>query len=461
MLPPPVLMRNTLLLIFALWAGWSVALAAPDKKPGIVWHPQTGRMDAGMENWTLPQALGRLARVTGWQIFCEPGTEQRVSTAFKGLPAAEALPRILGGLSFALVPRTNGAPQLFIYRTTVDSATDAVVAPQEPGIIGNELILALKPGSTNQVDELAKKLGGKVTGYDPTLNAWRLTFPTDEAADTARKTLESIDGLASLENNLRFPSPESGPQLAGTPSPSINLTPRVVGDKDRIIVGLIDTGVQTLGPAYDAFLLQSINLVPGSAASTEISHGTAMAETILKGVSMVETKADGSPVRILPVDVYGGNEATTSWDVARGINAALAGGATVINLSLGSAEESPWLHTIIANATRGGAIFVGSAGNTPVTDPTFPAAYPEVLAVTAGTPRGGLAPYANRGNFIDVMAPGSSIVRYGGQTYMVTGTSPAAAFVSGLAGGMRSVPGMTPDQIRARIQKQLGYQPGK
>ena len=68
MLPPSVLMRNSLLLIFALWAGWPIALAAPDKKPGIVWHARTSRMDAGMENWTLPQALGRLARVTGWQV---------------------------------------------------------------------------------------------------------------------------------------------------------------------------------------------------------------------------------------------------------------------------------------------------------------------------------------------------------------------------------------------------------
>lgn len=456
-------MRNILLSLLAALAGCLSAFAAADKKPGFVWHPDSGRIDAAVEGWTLPQTLSRLARVTGWQIFCEPGTEMKVNTAFKGLPPRDALPRILGDLSFAMVPRTNGPPQLFIYRTHIDSATDQVEArnDKEPGIIGNELIVALKAGSTNRLEEVARKFGGSVTGRIDSLNALRLTFPTDAAAEAARKELGALDDVASVENNLRFPEPEPGQQLASSPAQGLNLKPRVVGDKDRIIVGLIDTAVQPISPTYDAFMLKSIDVLPGNPDPREVSHGTAMAETILRGVSMVETKSDTTPVRILPVNVYGPDESTTSWDVARGINAALANGATIINMSLGSTEESPWLHTLIANATKQGAIFVGSAGNTPVTDPTYPAAYPEVLAVTAGNSRGELAPYANRGNFIDVMAPGSTIIRYGGQSYMVTGTSPAAAFVSGVAGAMRSVPGMTPDEIRARIQKQLGYKPGK
>jgi hypothetical protein len=90
----------------------------------------------------------------------------------------------------------------------------------------------------------------------------------------------------------------------------------------------------------------------------------------------------------------------------------------------------------------------------------YPAAYPEVLAVTAGN-RGQLAPYANRGQFIDVMAPGSSYVQYGGMNYVVSGTSPAAAYVSGIAGALRGLPGYTTEAIRAKIENQLGYRPGK
>jgi hypothetical protein len=81
--------------------------------------------------------------------------------------------------------------------------------------------------------------------------------------------------------------------------------------------------------------------------------------------------------------------------------------------------------------------------------------------VTAGNSRGQLAPYANRGQFIDVMAPGSVYVQYGGQNYIVSGTSPAAAYVSGIAAALRGLPGSTPASIRAKIENQLGYKPGK
>ena len=57
--------------------------------------------------------------------------------------------------------------------------------------------------------------------------------------------------------------------------------------------------------------------------------------------------------------------------------------------------------------------------------------YPQVLAVTAGVGPGQLAPYANRGSFIDIMAPGSSVITFNGRSWRVNGTSPAAAYISG------------------------------
>ena len=455
-------MKYLTLLFWMLLVRAALADGVPERKPGFVWHADTARMDARIENWPLSTTLSRLARVTGWQIYCEPGNDRRITTAFSGLPLGEALPRILGNLSFNLPPTTNGVPKLYVYRTDADAATEAIVSAkdQEPGIIGNELIVALKPGSKLSMEELAAKLGGKITGHSDDLNAWRLTFPTVEAAEAAKKLLAAEEGVASVENNLRFAGPDQQRQFAAQAPGGIDLKPKVVGDKDRIIIGLIDTAVQPSGSKYDAFLWPSVSVMDGKSTSTEISHGTAMMETILKGVSMVETRSDFTAVRILPVDVYGANESTTSWDVARGINAALAGGATIINMSLGSPEQSPWLQIQIANATKQGALFIGSAGNSPVTTPMYPAAYPEVLAVTAGN-RGQLAPYANRGQFIDVMAPGSSYVQYGGVNYVVSGTSPAAAYVSGIAGALRGLPGYTPEAIRAKIENQLGYRPGK
>ena len=89
------------------------------------------------------------------------------------------------------------------------------------------------------------------------------------------------------------------------------------------------------------------------------------------------------------------------------------------------------------------------------TAPNYPAAYPEVLAVTAGGRNGQLASYANRGDFVDVAAPGSSIIYFEGKAYMVSGTSASTAFASGLAAGMRSSTGAGAAVVTSKLKEVL------
>src|SRR5208283_5795712 len=82
-----------------------------------------------------------------------------------------------------------------------------------------------------------------------------------------------------------------------------------------ITIGLVDTAVQPLGNGLDAFLLKAIS-VAGDAQPdpNNPTHGTSMAETILRNIA---TMTQGSSsVQILPVDVYGPNASTTTFDVA-------------------------------------------------------------------------------------------------------------------------------------------------
>src|SRR4030095_2964887 len=124
-----------------------------------------------------------------------------------------------------------------------------------PGKIPNELLVALKPGSTNKLEALARELDAKVLGGIGDLSAYRLRFEDEATADAAREALAKNADVASVENNLRFPSPESGEAIAFGSVPMLNLSPKVVGDKDRIIVGLIDTAVQPLGREYEGLIL--------------------------------------------------------------------------------------------------------------------------------------------------------------------------------------------------------------
>ncbi|HZM04347.1 MAG TPA: S8 family serine peptidase, partial [Candidatus Saccharimonadales bacterium] len=203
--------------------------------------------------------------------------------------------------------------------------------------------------------------------------------------------------------------------------PSFNLNPPAV---NGAIVGLVDTEVNP--PAeFQKYTMTPIN-VAGSATppTDQPSHGTSMLETLLGSMS-------ADPSMVLPVNVYGAGESTTTYDVMEGIIAAVNAGANPINLSLGGTGNSSVLQSLIDEATQKGIQFVAAAGNTPGTENTYPAAYPGVLAVTASDPNGQLASYADDGSFVKAMAPGTQVVEWDGQSWIIQGTSPATATMTG------------------------------
>lgn len=423
---------------------------------GIRWHPDSGRVDARIPGWPLSRVLARLGRATGWIVYVEPGTDRSIRTTFPPLHASDAIPRLLGGLSYTLLPGPGGAQRLLVFQTSEGSATLAI-GSEHADRIPDELIVALKKGGRSKADELAAQLGATIAGRSDKLGLLKLKFSSEEAAAAALQSLESNPDVASAEYNLRFdnPGPAGAYDAARNNSPELTLRARVVGDKDRLIVGLIDTAVQSLGPAYDAFVLPQITVGTGEASSTSLLHGSAMAGTILQGHAWTSTDAAGSPLRILPVDVYGASESSSTFEVALGVKRAIDAGATILNLSLGTSEDSPYLHTLIRDITAQGALVFAAPGNQPVTTPSFPAAYPEVVAVTAADRSGKLAPYANRGAFVDAMAPGASVVPYDGRRWLINGTSVATAYASGVAAGLVGQPGMTPAKVIEDIRRNL------
>jgi hypothetical protein len=156
----------------------------------------------------------------------------------------------------------------------------------------------------------------------------------------------------------------------------------------------------------------------------------------------------------LAVNVYGSGETTTSWSVALGIKAAVDNGATVLNLSLGGSSDSAVLASVIQQAIAAGIPVYAAAGNQAVSTPTYPAADPGVIGVTA-TQGSQLAPYANFGSFVSLAMPGASVVYFGGQPYIVQGTSPATAYATGVAAGTKGVNCLPWTQIQTAMQKKF------
>lgn len=187
-------------------------------------------------------------------------------------------------------------------------------------------------------------------------------------------------------------------------------------------------------------------------------HGTHVAGIIgatannNKGVSGVAAEATVVPVRAL------GKCGGTTSDIIDGM--AYAGGlqvagaplnpkpADVINMSLGTMNAcyaNPAYQTTINKLNNMGKIIVVSAGNDNLDTSNYsPASCDGVITVAATGPTGNKASYSNRGNMVEISAPG------GDQTYadlvgteVVVKKDPARGFLSTLNDGAREVGGET------------------
>jgi hypothetical protein len=404
------------------------------------WNPEARRMSASIESAPLRETMAKLGGVTGWRILLDPTAERNVSVQFTNKSTGEALRMLLGNLNFAVVPETPGPAKLLVFKNEMRDATQLIAPAPQPkrgkDWLANEIIVTLRKGSKRNIDELARQLGAKVVGRNDKLGTYRLQFDSDEAAEGARQGLDAASDLRVDDNYaLRSPDP-SGNQIPEGP-PNFNLKPNADADTTHTIVAVVDTAVQALDSTKSPFLLQNVDVAgptdPRKLADATPLHGTSMVETLLGSMALAAQGESESNVRILPVNVYGNGETTTTYDVTLGVYEAVTRGANIVNLSLGGDGDSPLLDNLIAQARKNGVLFFAAAGNVPTTAPTYPAANPMVYAVTAADRNGQIASYANTGSFIDLIAPGTSYIDYTGQTFRIMGTSPATATVSGYA----------------------------
>jgi subtilisin family serine protease len=130
--------------------------------------------------------------------------------------------------------------------------------------------------------------------------------------------------------------------------------------------------------------------------------------------------------------------------------------------------RDPSIAQKMARTRKQGLILIAAAGNAgPKSSPLYPAAYPNVIAVTATDADDRLFQGANRGNHIAVAAPGVDLLLPAPEAgyQMTTGTSFAAAEVSGIAAlllerkpdlGYRRAQGADRDRARPRAE---GHRP--
>jgi hypothetical protein len=350
----------------------------------IVWDAKTGSVSADVQGEKLWPLLTDIAHQTGWHIFLEPGLDRKADVKFSKLAVGEALKKLLGDLNFAYVPQTNEADYLYVFTTTIRAATQRVNIVATNSVAAakhtsNELLLKLKPGT--DIDALAKALGAKVTGRNDKLGLYKLQFDDAAATDAALVKLKSNSDVAQVDYNYLFEPPVAPQKLANAPVGPVSLTLNPPPDSGRVIVGLVDTAIQPLGAELDKFLLKPVSIAGDvSVGGTDPNHATGMAETILRAMA---AQGGSTSAQILPVDVYGASSMASTWNVALGIQAAVDGGANVINLSLGGTTDSAILSDVIRQAQANGIIIFAATGNSGQGTLNYPAAISGVVAVAA------------------------------------------------------------------------------
>ena len=253
-----------------------------------------------------------------------------------------------------------------------------------------------------------------------------LTPPRGLSLRRAVERLRNLDPQGSYAfNHVHSPAGE----LAEAGTAGRATAPPVPQDQ-RGRMGLIDTGVDERHPAMSrARIVQRGFAGPVRAGP----HGTAVASLMVGQAGAFSGAAPGGD--LYAADVYGGSIAGGS---ATGLAQALAwmveNNVPVVNISL-VGPRNAIVEAAVRRASGRGVVIVAAVGNDgPSAPPLYPAAYPDVLGVTAVNGRGRILPEAGRGSQVDFAAPGADMAAAGpGQGYVtVRGSSFASPLVAGL-----------------------------
>ncbi|MDA8442991.1 MAG: S8 family serine peptidase [Peptococcaceae bacterium] len=365
-------------------------------------------------------------------------------------------------------------------KTELNKIQSVKVTTLPDSTLNTHVVVQLQAGISP--DQIAQALGASVLRRGP-LNFATLEFGTAVDAVTLRKARQ-IKGVVSAEISRAYQVnalPQATVQkMAASDVPEVTIDGQWSLTKAHVpqawqmgatgsgvTIAIVDTGVDLTDPDLIDNLVPGYNAITGesgpAAAQDDNGHGTnvaGIAAAELNGLGVVGVAYNAS---IMPVKVMDSSGQGTDDVIAAGIVWAADNGAQIINLSLGAGGKTDVLTQAVEYAENKGCLIVAATGNF---DPTsasnpgvdYPAADPNVIAVTASTDNDTVANFSCTGPQTDLTAPGVGIVSdywQNGTATLATsdGTSMAAPFVSGVAALLWSEqPDLTARQIRIDLE---------
>ena len=197
-------------------------------------------------------------------------------------------------------------------------------------------------------------------------------------------------------------------------------------------IGIIDSSIDQRHNAFANAAITTQRFVDND--SPPNAHGTAIASIIASNDPQALGLAPSA--QIYAAEVFDHNEQqgefASTVSLIKALSWLMTQDVSVINISL-AGPSNRLLETALTRVREKGVLAIAAAGNGgPMAQPMYPAAYPEVVAVTATDDRGRAFRLANRGEYVDIAAPGVNIrhAQAGGGFAASSGTSYAVPFVT-------------------------------
>jgi hypothetical protein len=202
-------------------------------------------------------------------------------------------------------------------------------------------------------------------------------------------------------------------------------------------IGIIDTEIDTGHPAFTAARIHQGNFAPNNRPPAPDWHGTGVL-AILAGHPDSGTPGLVPNAEFFAASIFfsedTGAMATDTFSLMQALAWMQDNDVKIVNMSFAGPHDE-LVKAEIEKLSSQGMVLVAAAGNEgPAAEPAYPAAYPQVIAVTAVTRDSLNYRYANRGEHIDVAAPGVDIWTAvpGAREGYHSGTSFAAPHATGV-----------------------------
>jgi len=315
--------------------------------------------------------------------------------------------------------------------------------------------------------DAVKGIGGKIVYEFQLIDAVVIDIPANAVGKLAK-----LEGVEKVEFDSEARLYRGGPPWATEPTQPAQEIPwgiervkapdvwsTTTGASNGVIeVAILDTGIDWDHPDLKDNIAWGVSTIGGEVSTDPADwydgngHGTHVAGTIAALNNDIGVVGVAPNVEIYAIKVLNDRGSGTYTDIAMGIEQALLGpdgvldkdndgiivgdpdddAAEVISMSLGGPSDDEYLHDMIKAAYNYGVVIVAASGNEGDDQPSYPAIYPEVIAVGATDSNDNVASFSNLQP--EVTAPGVYIPStYPNDSYeTLSGTSMATPHVSGV-----------------------------